>query len=99
MPNTTKSYVDGLKCQAEPYIRWDSKVPGFGVNVYAKKKQNKHTKSVVLRYSNAVAKRRGKTLSIYGPMPPTSERAGRLVVAIREKVDPLADIKATGVTL
>ena len=99
MPNITKSYVDGLKCQAAPYIKWDSKVPGFGVNVYAKKKQNKCTKSFVLRYLNAVGKRRGMTLSIYGPMAPTRERVGQLVVAIRESIDPLADKKATGVTL
>lgn len=96
MPNITKSYVDGLKCQAAPYIKWDSKVPGFGVKVYAKKKQNKCTKSFMLRYSNAVGKRRAMTLGIYGPMTPTQarERAEQLVVAIREGADPLADKKA-----
>ena len=98
MPNTTKNYVDGLKCQAEPYNRWDSRVPGFGVNVCAKKKQNKRTKSFVLRYLNAVGKRRALTLSTYGPMTLTRERAEQLVVAIREGVDPLAGEKARGVT-
>ncbi|MCZ6838239.1 MAG: hypothetical protein O7G13_03080 [Alphaproteobacteria bacterium] len=96
MPNTTKSHVDGLKCQAAPYIKWDSKVPEFGVDVYSKKIQNKCTKNFMLRYSNAVGKHRGMILGIYGPMTPTRERAGQLFVAIRESVDPLADKKIGG---
>jgi integrase len=96
MPNITKSYVDGLKCRDAAYIKWDSKVPGFGVKVYAKKKTNRCTKSFVLRYSNAVGKRRMETLGVYGPMTPTQarERAEQRVVEIREGVDPLADKKA-----
>ena len=74
MSTITKSYVDGLKCRPAPYINWDSKVPGFGVKVYAKKKINRCTKSFVLRYSNAVGKRRMETLGVYGPMTPTQAR-------------------------
>ena len=98
MANITKSCVEGLKCQAVPYVKWYSKVPGFSVKVSAKKKQNKCAKSTLLRYSNVVGKRRALTLSTYGPMTLTRERAEQLVVAIREGVDPLAGEKARGVT-
>ncbi len=96
MPNITKSYVDSLKSQASPYRKWDNKVPGFGVKVYASSQKNQRTKSFVLRYSNAAGKRRAITLGIYGPMTPTQarDRAEQLVVAIREGADPLADKKA-----
>ncbi len=63
MPNITKSYVDGLKYRAAPYIKWDSKVPGFGVKIYAKgDNDGGGTKSFVLRYSNTAGKRRMETL-------------------------------------
>ena len=95
MPNITKSYVDSLKSQASPYRKWDNKVPGFGVKVYASRK-GQRAKSFVLRYSNPAGKRREITLGMYGPLTPTQarERAEQLVVAIREGADPLAEKKA-----
>ncbi|MCZ6837940.1 MAG: Arm DNA-binding domain-containing protein, partial [Alphaproteobacteria bacterium] len=65
MPNITKSYVDSLKSQASPYRKWDNKVPGFGVKVYASSQKNQRTKSFVLRYSNPAGKRREITLGMY----------------------------------
>ena len=95
MPNITKSYVDGLKCRATAYIKWDTKVPGFGVRVYASKQKGKCTKSFVLRYSNKAGKRRMETLGVYGPMTPAQarERAEQRVVETRDGIDPLEEKK------
>ena len=41
MPNITKSYVDGLKCRDAAYVKWDSKLAGFGVRVYARDPKGK----------------------------------------------------------
>ena len=97
MPNLTKSYVDSLEIQAAPYIKWDSKVPGFGVKIYANGDNGGGgTKSFVLRYSNTAGKRRMETLGKYGPLTPAQarERAEQRVVEIRDGADPLAEKKA-----
>lgn len=96
MPNITKSYVDGLKCQDVPYIKWDSKLTGFGVRVYPRDTRINGKKSFVLRYTGEDGKRHLTVVGNYGSMTPgeARERAEKIAVEIRDGADPLAEKKA-----
>jgi len=95
MPNITKSYVDGLKCRDAAYVKWDSKLAGFGVRVYARDPKGKCKKSFVLRYANVAGKRRMMVLGQFGAMTVTEarEKASRASNAIRDGNDPLEEKK------
>ncbi|MCZ6511213.1 MAG: Arm DNA-binding domain-containing protein, partial [Alphaproteobacteria bacterium] len=95
MPNITKSYVDGLKCRDAAYVKWDSKLTGFGVRVYPRDPRGKCKKSLVLRYANAAGKRRMMVLGQFGAMTVTEarEKASRASNAIRDGNDPLEEKK------